>query len=72
MKAKLEINDLFVELKNENKRLLNELLFAQKLIKLFESYRNYLNVFHNNCNCDQNIENIRLAHKSLPLFKLYY
>jgi hypothetical protein len=57
MKAKLEINDLFVELKNENKRLLNELLFAQKLIKLFENYRNYLNVFHNNCKCDQNIEN---------------
>ncbi len=27
------------------------------MIKLFENYRNYLNVFHNNCICDQNIEN---------------
>jgi len=51
------INDLFDELKEENNRLLNQLLFAQKCIKLFENYRNFLNSFCNNCKCDQNIRN---------------
>ena len=34
------INDLFVELKEENNRLLNELLLAQKCIHLLKKYRN--------------------------------
>jgi hypothetical protein len=54
---KIEINDLFHELINENKRLLNELLFAQKCIKLLEKYRNNLNNICINCKCDQNFEN---------------
>jgi hypothetical protein len=55
--GRIEINDLFDELINENKRLFNELLFAQKCIKLLEKYRNYLNNIYINCKCDQNIEN---------------
>jgi hypothetical protein len=56
MYAKLEINDLFDELREENKRLLTQLLFAQKCIKLLESYRNCLNCFQNN-KCNENILN---------------
>ena len=39
---KLEINDLFIEIKEENNRLLNELKFAKKLIDLLENQSNYL------------------------------
>ena len=45
---KLEINDLFIELKEENNRLLNELQFALKFIHLLENQRNY---FINRLNC---------------------
>ncbi len=47
-------NDLFEELREENKRLSNELLFAQKCIQLLKSYRNSLISFTNDCNCNQN------------------
>jgi hypothetical protein len=57
MYAKLEINDLFDELREENKRLLTQLLFAQKCIKLLESYRNCFNSFQINNKCNQNILN---------------
>jgi hypothetical protein len=53
----LVINDLFEELSEENNRLLNELLFAKKCIELLKSYRNYLNVFSNECNCNPIINN---------------
>jgi hypothetical protein len=53
----LVINDLFEELSQENNRLLNELLFAQKCIELLKSYRNYLNVLSNECNCNPIINN---------------
>jgi hypothetical protein len=62
--CKILINDIFDELKEENKRLLNDLSLAQKRIKLFEKYRNCLNSFDNNCNCDQNIGN-KLLFKNL-------
>jgi hypothetical protein len=55
--VKIEINDLFDELKKENKRLLNELSFHEKCVQLLQSYRNCLNTFYNNCICDQNIKN---------------
>jgi hypothetical protein len=44
-------------LKEQNKRLLNELSFHEKCVQLLQSYRNCLNSFYNNCICDQNIEN---------------
>jgi hypothetical protein len=53
----MDINYSMIELKEENKRLSNELLFAQKCIQLLEKYRNCLKSFNNNCNCDQNINN---------------
>jgi len=40
-----------------NNRLLNELSFHEKCIKLLENYRNSLNSFCNNCKCYQNIKN---------------
>jgi len=55
--VKIEINDLFDELKEQNKILLNELSFHEKCVQLLQSYRNCLNSFHNNCICDQNIKN---------------
>jgi hypothetical protein len=55
--VKIEINDLFDELKEQNKTLLNELSFHEKCVQLLQSYRNCLNSFHNNCICDQNIKN---------------
>ena len=45
---KLEINDLFIELKEENNRLLNELQFALKFINLLKNQRK---VFINRLNC---------------------
>ena len=45
---KLEINDLFIELKEENNRLLNELQFALKFINLLENQRKD---FINRLNC---------------------
>jgi hypothetical protein len=53
----MDINYSTIELREENKRLSNELLFAQKCIQLLEKYRNCLKSFDNNCNCDQNISN---------------
>jgi hypothetical protein len=55
--VKIEINDLFDELKEQNKRLLNELSFHEKCVQLLQSYRNCLNSFNTDCNCDQNIKN---------------
>jgi hypothetical protein len=59
--VKLEINDLFDELKEQNKTLLNELSFHEKCVQLLQSYRNCLNSFYNNCICDQNIRNKFIA-----------
>ncbi len=49
-------NDLFKELREKNKRLSNELLFAKKCIQLLKSYRNSLISFRNDCNCNQNFK----------------
>ena len=45
---KILITDIFEDLKEENNRLLNELLLAQKLFQLFENYRNLMNETINN------------------------
>jgi hypothetical protein len=54
---RIEIRDLFDEMKDENNRLLAQIDFLNKCFLLFEKYRNYLKVLSNNCKCDQNIEN---------------
>jgi hypothetical protein len=54
--ALLEINDLFNEMKDENNRLLSQLLWAQKCIKVLQSYRNYLIVLSNSGECDKHLE----------------
>jgi hypothetical protein len=53
----LRINDLFVELKEENNRLYEQLLFAEKVIKVLEKFRNYLNNFRINCDFNEFIGN---------------
>ena len=50
------INDIFDQLKHENNRLLNELLFAQKNIQLLENFRDFSLKFSSKCICDQNID----------------
>jgi hypothetical protein len=52
----LRVNDLFDELKDENKRLLKQLLFAERKIKVLEKFRNHLNNFRIYC-CNENIVN---------------
>jgi hypothetical protein len=52
----LRVNDLFDELKDENKRLLKELLFAERKIKVLEKFRNHLNNFRIYC-CNEKIVN---------------
>jgi hypothetical protein len=60
------MNSSSVELKKENKKLLTQLIFAQKCVKLLENYRNYFIKFCNNCKCDQNIGN-KLVLKELEI-----
>lgn len=52
----IEAEDVFEELKQENRRLLNELIFAEKCINLLEKFRTNLKSFNNNCKCDETIE----------------
>ena len=53
---KLEINDILFELFQQNNRLLYELKFMKKLIKVLENQRNYLiNCFNDCVNCGQNV-----------------
>jgi hypothetical protein len=56
---KIEINDLFKDLKHQNNTLLNqnqtlsnELLIAKKFFKLCENYRNFSQILFN-CKCNQ-------------------
>jgi len=71
-KIKLTVNDLFDELREENDRLLSQLIDAEKCIKLLDKYRNYLNTV---CKCNENIENqltlndLENQYKSLPIHK---
>ena len=55
-KLTIEVNDLFDELRQENRRLLRELSFAEKCIKLLERFRSNLKSFNNNCKCDETLE----------------
>jgi hypothetical protein len=48
------MNSLLVELKKENNKLLTQLIFAQKCVKLLENYRNYFIKF---CNTDNSVYN---------------
>src|SRR5882757_3448721 len=44
--AKIEINDILEELMNENKRLVNDLLFANKCINVLLQFKRYLLQIH--------------------------
>jgi hypothetical protein len=57
MSVKLLTNNSLEELTQQNNTLFNQLLFAKKIIKLFENYRNFLNQLFIDYKCDQNIEN---------------
>jgi hypothetical protein len=57
MSIKISVNDLFNELKEENNRLLDELLYAKKCVKLLENYRNFAKNFLNKCECNLKIDN---------------
>ncbi len=57
MSIKISVNDLFSELKEENNRLLDELLYAKKCVKLLENYRNFIKNFLNRCECNLKIDN---------------
>lgn len=57
MNVDIDINDIFIELSDENNRLLKELQLAQQFIKLLEKQRTYLIKCINKCEkCDKNKE----------------
>ena len=49
----IQINESFNELKEENKKLLNELQLSRKLIQLFYEYRDFTKSLIN-CKCNEN------------------
>ncbi|CAG2117873.1 unnamed protein product, partial [Medioppia subpectinata] len=53
----VDIHDLLDELSDENKRLLDELKFAQKYIEFMQNYRKCLLVYKRKCVCVQTIDN---------------
>ena len=54
---RLEVNDIFDELKNENIRLNKQIVFIQTLIQLIHNFKDNLNEFYNCCKCELNIHN---------------
>ena len=46
----IKVNDIFDELFNENKRLLNELLFADKCLKCLTEFKSFVNLVINKIN----------------------
>jgi hypothetical protein len=69
--SQILINDIFDELKQQNNRLKNELLLAQKCVHLLEKYRNCLISFSNNCKCNENINNKLVFHSLEKDFNEY-
>jgi hypothetical protein len=49
MTSTIRINDLFDDLGEENKNLLQRLELSKKCFILLEKYRFYLNLFRNKC-----------------------
>ena len=48
--AYINVNDIFDELKEENKRLLNELLFADKYLKYLTEFKLFVDLVINKIN----------------------
>ena len=48
--AYIKINDIFNDLKEENKRLLNELLFADKCLKCLTEFKSFVDLVINKIN----------------------
>ena len=51
----IEIRDIFDDLREENRRLLNELLFADKCLKCLTEFKLFLDLIFNKIN--NNLEN---------------
>src|SRR5260370_38645194 len=57
-KSIIKINDILEELKDENNRLNNELLFANKCLNVLNKFKSYLySNYINKCKCDQSFDN---------------
>ena len=48
--AYIEINDIFDDLREENRRLLNELLFADKCLKYLTEFKSFVDLVINKIN----------------------
>ena len=48
--AYININDIFNDLKEENKRLLNQLLFADKCLKCLTEFKSFVDLVINKIN----------------------
>ena len=66
--SEIVVNDVFDELREENQRLKNELLFEKDLNGILENIKNYAFILKNNCNCSENIE----VFKKLNDFEIDY
>lgn len=55
--AELDIKDVLCELKEENERLGQQILFANKCIQLLTKFRNCLTLFSSQCICSLNAHN---------------
>ncbi len=56
----IKVNDIFDELIEENKRLLNELLFANKCLNVFIDFKTKLNVIFDDLRLKLNSNEIKL------------
>src|SRR6267142_5261832 len=55
--SNVSTNDILVELKDENNRLNNELLFANKCLNVLNKFKSYLYLnYINKCKCDQSLD----------------
>ena len=54
---RLEVNDVFDELKDENNRLNQQILLFEKTIKLLDQFSDNMNEFYNCCKCEVNLKN---------------
>ena len=68
--AAIELKDFMECLRDENNKLLNQLCFAQKCMKLFEDYRKCLIGFANSCVCEHNYDNQMVFNRLEHNYKL--
>ena len=64
----IEVNDIFDDLKQENKRLLKQLLFAEKCLKCLTEFKSFLDLIFNKFN--NNLENNDISELQKPLIEI--